>query len=44
MLNRVFHERMDKMEVEPFDTGVLKKEETTNESGNTSGNGPIRDL
>ena len=30
-LNRVFHERMDEMEVELFDTGVLKKEETTKE-------------
>ena len=32
-LNRVFQERLDEMEVEPFDTGVLKKEETTNEPG-----------
>ena len=30
-LNRVFPARLDKMEVELFDTGVLKKEETTNE-------------
>ena len=30
-LNRVFQERLDEMEVEPFDMGVLKKEETTNE-------------
>ena len=30
-LKRVFHERLDEMEVELFDTGVLKKEETTNE-------------
>ena len=30
-LNRVFQERLDKMEVELFDTGVLKKEETMNE-------------
>ena len=30
-LNRVFKERLDEMEVELFDTGVLKKEETTNE-------------
>ena len=29
-LNRVFQERLDKMEVELFDTGVLKKEETSN--------------
>ena len=29
-LNRVFHERLDVMEVELFDTGVLKKEETPN--------------
>ena len=28
-LNRVFQERPDEMEVERFDTGVLKKEETT---------------
>ena len=31
-LNRVFQEQLDEMEVELFDTGVLKKEETTNES------------
>ena len=31
-LNRVFQERLDEMEAELFDTGVLKKEETTNES------------
>ena len=30
-LNRAFQERLDEMEVEPFDMGVLKKEETTNE-------------
>ena len=30
-LNRVFQERLNEMEVELFDTGVLKKEETTNE-------------
>ena len=30
-LNRVFQERLDEMEVELFDTGALKKEETTNE-------------
>ena len=30
-LNRVFEERLDKMEVEFFDTGVLEKEETKNE-------------
>ena len=30
-LNRVFQERLDEMEVELFDTGVVKKEETTNE-------------
>ena len=30
-LNRVFQERLDKLEVELFDTGVLKKEETMNE-------------
>ena len=30
-LNRIFRERLDEMEVELFDTGVLKKEETTNE-------------
>ena len=29
-LNRVFQERLDEMEVELFDTGVLKKEETPN--------------
>ena len=29
-LNRVFQERLDEMEVEVFDTGVLKKEETSN--------------
>ena len=31
-MNRVFQERLEEMEVELFDTGVLKKEETTNES------------
>ena len=30
-LNRVFRERLDEMEVELFDTGMLKEEETTNE-------------
>ena len=30
-LNRVFQERLDEMEVKLFDTGVLKKDETTNE-------------
>ena len=30
-LNRVFQERLDEMEVELFDTGVLEKGETTNE-------------
>ena len=30
-LNRVVQERLDEMEVELFDTGVLKKEETANE-------------
>ena len=30
-MNRVFQERLDEMEVELFDTGVLKKKETTNE-------------
>ena len=30
-LNRVFQERLDEMEVELFDTGRLKKKETTNE-------------
>ena len=30
-LNRVFQDRLDEMEVELFVTGVLKKEETTNE-------------
>ena len=30
-MNRVFQERLDEMEVELFDTGVLQKEETTNE-------------
>ena len=29
-LNRVFQERLDEMEVELFDTGVQKKEETSN--------------
>ena len=29
-LNRVFQERLDEMEVELFDTGVLKKEKTPN--------------
>ena len=53
-LNRVFQKRLDEMEVKLFDTGVLKKEETTNEPAisnlcapslrNTFGNGPSRDL
>ena len=30
-MNRVFQERLDEMEVELFDTGLVKKEETTNE-------------
>ena len=30
-MNRVFQERRDELEVELFDKGVLKKEETTNE-------------
>ena len=30
-INRVFKETLDELEVELFDTGVLKKEETTNE-------------
>ena len=30
-LNRVFQEQLDEMEVELFDTGVLKREETSNE-------------
>ena len=30
-LNRVFQERLDEMEVELFDTGVMKKGETANE-------------
>ena len=30
-MNRVFQERLDEMEVELLDKGVLKKEETTNE-------------
>ena len=30
-MKRVFQERLDEMEVELFDTGVLKKEETANE-------------
>ena len=30
-MNRVFQERLDKLEVELLDSGVLKKEETTNE-------------
>ena len=29
--DRVFQERLDEMEVELFDTGVLKKEKTANE-------------
>ena len=29
-MNRVFQERLKEMEVELFDTGVLKEEETTN--------------
>ena len=35
-MNRVFQERLDEMEVELFDTGVLKKEETTNDSAISS--------
>ena len=31
-MNRVFQERLDEIVVELFDTGVLKEEETTNES------------
>ena len=34
-LNRVFQERLDEMEAELFDTGVLKKEETTDEPANS---------
>ena len=30
-MNRVFQERLDGLEVELFDTGVLRKEETTND-------------
>ena len=30
-MNRVFQERLEELEIELFDTGVLKKEETTNE-------------
>ena len=30
-MKQVFQERLNEMEVELFDTGVLKKEETTNE-------------
>ena len=30
-LNRVFQELLDEMELELFDTGVLKREETSNE-------------
>ena len=30
-MNRVFRERLDELEVELFDTGVLRREETTNE-------------
>ena len=30
-MNRVFQERLDEMEIELFDTEVLKKEEATNE-------------
>ena len=29
-IDRVFQEQLDEVEVELFDTGVLKKEETTN--------------
>ena len=53
-MDRVFQERLDGMEVELFDTGVLQKEETTNEPAlstfvpskprNTSGSGPSREL
>ena len=31
-MNRVFQERLDELEVELFDTGVLRVEEATNES------------
>ena len=31
-LNRVFQERLDELEVELFDTGVLKEERATNET------------
>ena len=31
MLNRVFQERLDELEVELFDTGVLKEEEASKE-------------
>ena len=31
-LNRVFQERLDELEVELFDTGVLKEEGTSNET------------
>ena len=30
-MNRIFQQRLDKMEVELFETGVLNEEETTNE-------------
>ena len=30
-MNRFFQEQVDEMEVELFDTGLVKKEETTNE-------------
>ena len=30
-MNRVFQERLDELEVEIFDTGVLRREETANE-------------
>ena len=53
-MNRVFQERLDKLEVDFFHTRVLKKEETTNEPAlstfvppkprNTSGSGPSREL
>ena len=35
-LNRVFQERLDEMEVELFDTGVLKKEEASNKPANST--------
>ena len=40
-MNRVFQERLDELEVELFDTGVLKKEETTNEAAHATFVPPI---